>query len=78
MSVLTTDLKTRHWLIAPRAAQRMLARLQRAIDIHRRRRLLRSLPDYLLKDVGLSRSDIDYIAEALADGRQDPTRRPRG
>ena len=28
----------------------------------------------MLKDIGLARSDIDYVAQALADGYDDPTR----
>jgi hypothetical protein len=28
----------------------------------------------MLKDIGLNRSDIDYVAHALADGHDDPTR----
>jgi uncharacterized protein YjiS (DUF1127 family) len=53
-------------------------RLWRAQEVSRRRRLLNQMPDYLLKDIGVSRSEIDYVAAALVDGRQDPTRRPRG
>jgi uncharacterized protein YjiS (DUF1127 family) len=54
--------------------RRVVARLMRAHAIRVRRRLLRELPDYLLKDIGLSRSDIDYVAQAIVDGRDDPTR----
>jgi uncharacterized protein YjiS (DUF1127 family) len=58
-------------------AKLLLDPLLRSIEIQRRRRLLQQMPDYLLKDIGISRADIDYLAEALVDGREDPTRRPR-
>jgi len=54
--------------------RRVVARVMRAHAIQVRRRLLRELPDHLLKDIGLSRSDIDYVAQAIVDGRDDPTR----
>jgi uncharacterized protein YjiS (DUF1127 family) len=44
----------------------------------RQRRALESLSDHMLKDIGLSRSDIHGIAANLARGRSDVTRRPRG
>jgi hypothetical protein len=36
------------------------------------------MPDDLLKDVGISRCEIESIATALVDAETDVTRRPRG
>jgi uncharacterized protein YjiS (DUF1127 family) len=58
--------------------RRLLHTMQRSVEISRRRRVLHQMPDYLLKDIGISRSEIDYVAVVLADERADPTRRPRG
>jgi uncharacterized protein YjiS (DUF1127 family) len=44
----------------------------------RQRRALHSLSDHMLKDIGLSRSDIDGISAGLIDRRADSTRRFRG
>jgi uncharacterized protein YjiS (DUF1127 family) len=57
----------------PSLFHRLLAHIVRARTIHARRRLLNQLPDHLLKDIGISRCNIDYVASALADGRDDPT-----
>jgi mono/diheme cytochrome c family protein len=38
------------------------------------RRALDELPDDVLRDIGLTRSDIDFVARAFASGQQDPTR----
>ena len=51
------------------------ARVARAMEIRRRRRILHALPDIVLKDIGMRRAEIDYLTEALVDGRTDPTRR---
>lgn len=37
----------------------------------RQRRALQSLSDHMLKDIGLSRSDIDGVSASLADRRAD-------
>lgn len=55
-------------------ARRMYRRVVRSMEISRRKRMLNAMPDYLLKDIGISRSDIDSLVEAMVDGRQDPTR----
>jgi uncharacterized protein YjiS (DUF1127 family) len=49
----------------------------RSIKIRHTRRQLQMMPDHLLKDIGISRSDIDSVAAALIDG-PDPTRRVHG
>lgn len=42
-------------------------RIRRALERNRARRQLRAMPDYLLKDIGISRSDIDRVAVDPAD-----------
>jgi uncharacterized protein YjiS (DUF1127 family) len=54
--------------------RRLVARIVRAHAIRMQRRLLDTLPDHMLRDIGLCRSDIDYVARAIADGHDDPTR----
>jgi uncharacterized protein YjiS (DUF1127 family) len=51
--------------------------MRQRVMMDRQRRELNQLSDHLLKDIGLSRADIDSIAKHLADGRSDATRRPR-
>jgi len=50
----------------------------RSVGIARQRSALNMLSDHMLKDIGLSRSDIESITATLADGRADATRRRRG
>jgi len=57
--------------------KRWVASAARSMEIKRGRRMLHGLPDHLLKDIGIGRSEIDYLTEALVDGRQDPTLRLR-
>ena len=58
---------------------RLVATLQLALRIYRERRALQALPDYLLKDIGLSRSQIHAEASRglldLPDQRPDDRRR---
>jgi uncharacterized protein YjiS (DUF1127 family) len=54
---------------------RWLKRFVRRVAIHRQRQVLQELPDWMLKDIGINRSDIDSIAVHLVDGRRDPTLR---
>src|SRR5262245_12031407 len=54
--------------------RRFVRRIVRARMITVQRRLLAQLSDQMLKDIGLTRSDIDYVAQALADGYDEPTR----
>ena len=50
--------------------------LQRAAVAARTRRALEDLPDDLLVDVGLTRTDIGFVADTLARGERDATRDP--
>jgi hypothetical protein len=50
----------------------------RSVGIARQRSALNMLSDHMLKDIGLSRSDIESITATLADGRTDAFRRRRG
>jgi uncharacterized protein YjiS (DUF1127 family) len=58
----------------PRAVRRLVGAVWRAMEKSRHRKALRAMPDYLLKDIGINRCDIDYLVDALVDGRDDPTR----
>jgi mono/diheme cytochrome c family protein/uncharacterized protein YjiS (DUF1127 family) len=58
-------------------AARIGCLFHRALQAHRTRRALNDLPDNLLRDVGLNRSDIDFVADSLASGTDDPTRVPQ-
>lgn len=49
----------------------------RALEARKTRRALNELPHDLLRDMGLNRADIDFVADALASGRRDPTRDPQ-
>jgi uncharacterized protein YjiS (DUF1127 family) len=40
----------------------MLARMARGWRTRRDRRHLEAMPDFMLSDIGISRSDIDYVA----------------
>jgi uncharacterized protein YjiS (DUF1127 family) len=51
--------------------------IRRPVLIDRQRRELNLLSDHVLRDIGLSRADIDGIAIHLIDGRPDTTRRSR-
>ncbi|PTE08478.1 DUF1127 domain-containing protein [Mesorhizobium helmanticense] len=45
-----------------RLALAMLARMARGWRSRRDRRHLEAMPDFMLRDIGISRSDIDYVA----------------
>ena len=64
-------------LTPPGPVRRLVDAVWRAIEKRRRRTLLQGMPDYLLKDIGISRCDIDGIVDALVEGRDDPMRSPR-
>jgi mono/diheme cytochrome c family protein len=75
-----TDIVTRisstsgrwHWI-----AGLLKEAIRRAIVAHQTRRVLDDLPDGLLRDVGLHRSEIDFIANSIASETADPTRDPQ-
>jgi uncharacterized protein YjiS (DUF1127 family)/mono/diheme cytochrome c family protein len=58
-------------------AARIGCLFHRALKARETRRALNDLPDNLLRDVGLNRSDIDFVADSLASERSDPTRDPQ-
>jgi uncharacterized protein YjiS (DUF1127 family) len=53
----------------------LLAATWRAYQLHTCRRMLHDLPDEILKDIGISRSDVRAIALMIVDCRIDETRR---
>jgi uncharacterized protein YjiS (DUF1127 family)/cytochrome c553 len=57
-----------------RAKARLARSLSRAVSAYRTRRALDAVPENLLRDVGLSRSDIPYVADRIAAGEADATR----
>jgi uncharacterized protein YjiS (DUF1127 family) len=58
--------------------RRLFKSFQRSFSIAQNRRRLHVMPDYLLKDIGISRSDIDSVVVSIVNGAPDPTRRSRG
>jgi len=48
----------------------------RVYRVERRRRALSELSDRTLKDIGVARSEIDYIAGTMADGGRGPAPMP--
>ncbi len=64
-----------HWRMSFFAT--LLARIQHALAVRRDRRLLQELPDFILKDIGISRGSIDYMAvRGGADWRPQVGRSP--
>jgi uncharacterized protein YjiS (DUF1127 family) len=63
-------------LRSTQVAARLRAAIMRRIVATRTRRALDCLSDDLLRDNGLTRAEIPFVAEALADGRGDVTRGP--
>jgi uncharacterized protein YjiS (DUF1127 family) len=58
--------------------RRLFKSLQRSFAIAKNRRLLQGMPGYVLKDIGINRSEIDVVVASVVDGVPDPSRRPRG
>lgn len=56
---------------------RIVRKIERYIEIRNARRMLRELPDSTLKDIGISRCDIDAILDGRPDIANDETRRSR-
>lgn len=56
-------------------AQALLAATWRAYRLRTCRRMLYDLPDEILKDIGISRSDVRAIALLIVDNQVDLTRR---
>jgi uncharacterized protein YjiS (DUF1127 family) len=48
----------------------------RAYRVGRCSRALSALSDHTLKDIGIARSEIDYLASVMADRDRDPLRLP--
>lgn len=66
-------------LSTPPASWRQLAArlgrwLSRVILERTTRRALGDLPDEMLRDIGVARGEIDFIAGAVSAGKGDPTR----
>jgi mono/diheme cytochrome c family protein/uncharacterized protein YjiS (DUF1127 family) len=55
-------------------AVRLARALERALVAGQVQRELNALPDLMLRDIGINRSDIQFVADALASGKSDPTR----
>jgi len=62
----------------PNPLSRWITWLARWMAIRRQRQVLHTMPDWILKDVGINRSEIDSLSVCLVDGEPDPTSRPRG
>lgn len=62
----------------PRLVRRVFNRIHRAVLASTMRRELQKVPDHLLKDIGVSRSEIDAIVAGIVDGTVGMTRQARG
>lgn len=62
----------------PRLVRRLFDRIHRAVLASTMRRELERVPDHLLKDIGVSRSEIDAIVAGSVDGTIVMTRQVRG
>jgi mono/diheme cytochrome c family protein/uncharacterized protein YjiS (DUF1127 family) len=57
-----------------RLAARLVRSLYRAMIAHQTRRALEALPDNVIRDIGLTRGDIAFVADAVASAQGDPSR----
>jgi len=76
MSAITTE-----WVASAPEARvakaegvfRMVAnRIKRQIAVRRNRRILHDLPDFMLEDIGIDRSQIDWIVAERVDHAGNP------
>jgi uncharacterized protein YjiS (DUF1127 family) len=58
--------------------QRAIHAVARTMRRRRTQRALGRLSDYALRDIGVRRSEIDSLADSLANGHWDTTRIARG
>lgn len=65
---LSLSTRTRQFIV------RLLQAIERAMVAARVQRELNALPDLMLRDLGLNRGDIRFVAGALAEGKGDATR----
>ena len=56
-----------------RATARLRKSIEQWIIAAGTRRALNAMPDHLLRDIGLTRADIPFVADALARGHGDAT-----
>lgn len=68
VKVLNVATRIRHFIV------RLLLGIERTIVAARVQRELNALPDLMLRDLGLNRGDIRFVAGALAEGKGDSTR----
>ena len=61
MSATTRNMSLARPVAGSGLLRRLIAYIMRARAIQVQRRLLNGLPDHMLRDIGLCRSDIDYV-----------------
>ena len=80
MTLVLPTAASRHPSRGARAGliRRLFNAVVRSIAITHNRRFLQAMPDYMLKDIGINRSEIDSFVVSIVDEIPDPTRRSRG